>query len=195
MISPLTTDYNSIASFVENASPDMISNQGTNFLSVIETADEMFKKVPVASKLLIVISDGEDNEQSLSKAITLAKSNKIKIVSVGVGTASGGPIPMDYNGFEEYKMDRYGDIVITKFDERTLKSLAQSSSGIYIRAEQTNSAVDKTHSFINQMQKQEHDSSASMDKKHVFHWFLGLAFIFIFIDTLTSETKLFNNKK
>lgn len=195
MISPLTTDYNSILAYIDSASPELITNQGTNFNSVIERAVEMFKGVSPAGKLLVLISDGEDNEGNISKSENLAKKNHIKIISMGVGTASGGPIPMDYGKFKEYKMNRYGETVISKLEEKNLQSLARASSGIYIHVDQTNAALDKLHNFINVQNKAENDSSLSMDKRHVFQYFLGIAFLFIFIDTLTTEYKLFNNKK
>lgn len=194
MISPLTTDYNSVLSYIESASPDIISNQGTNFYDVIETATEIFKAGTSAGKVLVLVSDGENNEGGLSKAENLAKKNKIKIISMGIGTQRGAPIPIDYGGFKEYKMNRYGETVISKLEEKELKSLAQATSGTYIYVDQTNMALNQLHNFINKQQKEESDSSSGLDKKHVFQWFLGLAFVFIFIDTLTSEHKLFNNK-
>lgn len=194
MISPLTTDYNSVLSYIESASPELITAQGTNFASVIDRTVEMYKGVPSVGKLLVLVSDGEDNQGSLSKSENLAKKNKIKIVSVGVGTSAGGPIPMDYGNFKEYKVDRHGETVISKLEEKTMQSLARSTGGIYIHAERTAEAVSKLRSFIAQQHKQEQETMTSMDRKHVFQWFLAAAFVFIFIDTLTSEYKLFNNK-
>lgn len=193
-ISPLTNDYNSVLSYVESASPELITAQGTSFSAVLERASESFKGSLSAGKILVLISDGEDNGDSLSKAEKLAKKNRIKVISIGVGTEAGAPIPMNYGDFEEYKMDRYGETVISKFSEKTLQSLASASSGLYIFANQTDSAVRQLQAFFAKQQKQEHDTQTSMDKKHIFQWFLGLAFVFIFIDTLTTEHKHFNTK-
>lgn len=195
MISPLTTDYGSLLSYIETASPDMITDQGTNFYAVVQEAAEMFQGVASAGKLLVLISDGEDNEGGLSKSENLAKKNKIKIISMGIGTTNGGPIPMDYGNFKEYKMNRYGETVISKLEEKTLIALADATSGIYIHVNQTNTTLDKLHAYINQQQKTVKDTSLSIDKKHIYQWFLGFAFLFIFMDTLTTEYKLFNNNK
>lgn len=194
-ISPLTNDYGAIQSYINSANPDLISQQGTSFLHVMTKVVEMFDNAPTTGKMLVILSDGEDNESSVSKAIELAKENNIHIVSMGIGTKAGGPIPSRVGDFEEYKLDRYGETVITKLNESSLKSLAESSSGTYIRVNQTENALENLHSFLNTLDKEVQDMAFSQDKKHIFQWLLALAIIFIFIDTLTTEHKLFNNKK
>ncbi len=194
-ISPLTNDYSAILSYIDSASPELISQQGTNFSSVVLKASEMFENAPTTGKLLVILSDGEDNEDSVSKATQLAKESNIHIVTMGIGTAKGGPIPMNVGGYEEFKMDRYGETVISKLTEGSMQSLAKSTSGFYIRVNQTQDALDKLHVHLATLDKEVQDMAMSQDKKHIFQWFLALALIFIFIDTLTTEHKLFNNKK
>lgn len=194
-ISPLTNDYSAIQSYISSASPELISQQGTDFSAVITKAAEMFENAPTTGKLLVILSDGEDNEDSVSKAIEMAKDNNIHILTMGIGTKNGGPIPMNIGGFEEFKMDRYGETVISKLEESSMESLAESSSGFYIRVNQIQEALEKLHGFLNSLDKEVQDMAMSKDKKHIFQWFLAFALLFIFIDTLTSEHKLFNNKK
>src|SRR5690606_8631195 len=55
--------------------------------------------------------------------------------------------------------------------------------------------VQELHQFLNSLDKKVQDTSYSNAKKHIFQWFLTVALILIFIDTLTTEHKLFNNKK
>lgn len=194
-ISPLTNDYTAIQSYISSASPELISQQGTNFSSVALKAAEMFENAPTTGKLLVILSDGEDNENSVTKAIETAKDNNIHIVTIGIGTPNGGPIPMQVGGFEEFKMDKYGETVISKLEESSMQSLAKSTSGFYIRVNQTQDALDKLHGYLATLDKEVQDMAMSKDKKHVFQWFLAFALLFIFIDTLTTEHKLFNNKK
>lgn len=194
-ISPLTNDYTAIQSYISSASPELISQQGTNFSSVALKAAEMFENAPTTGKLLVILSDGEDNENSVSKAIQTAKDSNIHIVTIGIGTPNGGPIPMNVGGFEEFKMDRYGETVISKLVEGSMESLAKSTSGFYIRVNQTQDTLNKLHSYLATLDKEVQDMAMSKDKKHVFQWLLALALVFIFIDTLTTEHKLFNNKK
>lgn len=195
VISPLTNDYSAIQSYINSAETNLISQQGTNFGDVLIKSSELFEGAPSTGKLLVILSDGEDNESSLSKAVDLAKKNKIHIASLGIGTKSGGPIPVQMGGFEEYKMDRYGETVISKLDESSMKSLAESSSGVYIRINQTQAGLEDLHRYLNSLDKNVQDTAMRKDKKHIFQLFLALGLLLIFIDTLTTDHKLFNNKK
>lgn len=195
VISPLTNDYGAIQSYVQSAETHLLSQQGTNFADVVLKASELFDGAPTTGKLLVIISDGEDNESSISKAIGLGKNNNVHIATMGIGTKQGAPIPVKIKGFEDYKKDRYGETVISKLNESSLKSLAKSTSGVYIRINQTNSALDELHLYLNGLDKDVQENALSKDKKHIFQWFLAIGLLLIFIDTLTTEHKLFNNKK
>lgn len=194
-ISPLTNDYSAIQSYIQTASPELISQQGTSFSSVITKAAEMFENAPTTGKLLVILSDGEDNENSVNRAIELAKKTNIHIVSMGIGTEKGGPIPVKEGSFESFKLDRYGETVISRLEESSMQSLAKSTSGVYLRVNQTQQSLDRLHGYLNTLDKEVQDMSTSKDKKHIFQVFLAIALFLIFIDTLTTDHKLFNNKK
>lgn len=194
-ISPLTHDYNSIQAYINIASPELITHQGTNFSAIIKRAIEIFDDAPTTSKLLVILSDGEDNEKSLKEAIQLAKENEINIITIGIGTQTGAPIPYQSEFFNGFKTDSQGNVVISKLNESSLQALAESVGGVYIYADQNQKTIDQLHSHLNNLQKSISDEDFRQSKKHVFQWFLAIAILFIFIDTLTSEHKLFNNKK
>src|SRR5690606_20523183 len=145
VISPLTNDYGAIQSYINSAETNLISNQGTNFADVLLKSSELFGGAPTTGKLLVIISDGEDNESSISKAVDLAKNNNIHIAALGIGTPLGSPIPVKIGNYEEYKKDRFGETVISKLNESSMESLAKSSSGVYIRVNQTREALDELH--------------------------------------------------
>ncbi|HLV24012.1 MAG TPA: VWA domain-containing protein [Moheibacter sp.] len=194
-ISPLTNDYGAIQSYITTANPELISQQGTSYSAVIAKAAEMFENAPTTGKLLVILSDGEDNENSVSKAIDLAKDKNIHIVTMGIGTKSGGPIPVREGQFESFKLDRNGETVISKLIESSMLSLAQSTSGVYIRVNQTGESLDQLHRFLNTLDREVQDMAMRKDKKHIYQFVLIFALLFIFIDTLTTDHKLFNNKK
>lgn len=194
-ISPLTNDYSAIQSYISSANPALISQQGTSFSNVLQKAVEMFGNTPSTGKLLVVLSDGEDNEDSVSQAEKLAKDNQIHVLSLGIGTQAGAPIPMHIGGFQEYKLDKYGEIVISKLEESSLRSLAKASNGKFILANHTEETLAQLHQFLNTLEKKVQDTATSKDKKHAYQWILAFALLLIFIDTLTTDHKVFNNKK
>lgn len=191
-IAPLTTDYSAIRSYVESAYPELIYNQGTSFSDVVRTAAEMFKNTANTGRLLVILSDGEDNENSISRAVKTAKENDIHILAMGIGTERGAPIRMEVGGYEEFKMDKYGNTVISKFSEKSMKELASGSSGKYLSANQTQEAVEGLTDYMRTFSREVSETAFSTDRKHIYQLFLALALLFIFMDTLTSPHQKFN---
>ena len=141
-ISPLTNDYAAIDSYLQNVNTELISSQGTNYLNAVQEASKSFKGSANTSKLIVLISDGEDNENTVSQAAKIAKDNGIHIVTVGVGTEKGGPIPVFYNGYaEDYKKDETGSTVISHLEDKNLRELAKDTNGTYIQLDNTQDAL------------------------------------------------------
>ena len=68
----------------------------------------------------MIFTDGEDHEGDIQNAIDAAKSNDIKIYSIGLGSPDGVPIPV-YNEEGQqtgFKRDKDGNIVLSKLDKR-----------------------------------------------------------------------------
>ena len=103
---PITTDYSSAKMFLQNINTDMISSQGTAIDDAIQLSTTYFDEEINTSKLLIIISDGEDHNNSSLDIAKLAASKGIKIYTVGLGTTKGAPIPIKKNGItQNYKRD------------------------------------------------------------------------------------------
>jgi len=195
-ISPLTNDYAAIESYLQNVNTDLISSQGTNYLNAINEAIKSFKGNSNSSKLIVLISDGEDNEDTLNQAVKMAKDNDVNIVTVGVGTLKGGPIPVYYNGYsEDFKKDETGSTVITKLEDKNLRKLAKDTNGEYIQLDNTQDALSSLSMYKARLNKNEIANSKTRDMNHIFQWFLGIAVCLLFVELLTSEYKIFNKKK
>src|SRR5690554_7557170 len=76
---------------------DMVSSMGTALSDAIEVGSNYFDD-PETSKVIILISDGEDHGKGINDAIAIAKEKGIKIITIGVGTSEGGRIPIKQNG-------------------------------------------------------------------------------------------------
>ena len=115
---PMTSDYGVAKMFLQSMNPGMISSQGTSIDQAIDLAStKFFDKKDKTNKLLILISDGEDHSASYQDAVENATKIGIKIITVGVGTEKGGPIPLKRNGIlEGYQKDKDDQTVITKRD-------------------------------------------------------------------------------
>src|SRR5690606_13809645 len=76
---------------------------------------------------------GEDHYINIDKAVTLLKDKGVPLLSLGVGTPEGGPVPVPGVGNRYYK-DRRGNTVISRLSEESLQALAADSSGLFVNA-------------------------------------------------------------
>lgn len=187
-VSPLTSDYDALKSFIDGFSTDLIWNQGTDFSKALKKSVEIFDASPNISKAIILISDGEDHEPEVEATIDLIKENKIHVFSIGVGSTNAVPIPMrDNYGDFYYKENENGNMVLTSFHKSELLSIAEKTGGEYMKLESINESVKHLKSNINRLEKKQISKNFIHNRKQQFQWFLGISILFLFIYTLTSD--------
>ena len=188
---PITTDYAAGKLFLQGLNTDMISSQGTAISEAIELSRGYFSDSGQTNKVLIIISDGEDHgEISAAEAANNAVNDGIKIITIGVGDVTGGPIPIKRNGVVlNYKEDQNGETVITKLDENNLRAIAANGNGIYLNGRNTAAVVDSLKEVFDNIEKTEFESQQVADFKDQFQWFLGIGFALLFIDIFLLERK------
>ena len=131
---PLTLDYGAFKMFLDPITTDWISSQGTDIAGSIDLARKSFPKTN-ASKVMIIISDGEEMQGDALRAARQAAQEGIIIHAVGVGSESGVPIPISRNGNSvSYLRDRDGNIVMTRLDPKLLEQIAIITGGKYFSA-------------------------------------------------------------
>lgn len=202
---PITTDYNIAKMFLQSMNPGMISSQGSNLDEAIELTEKYFEGSGNTSKLLIMVTDGEDHSEAAESAAEQARKKGIKIITIGVGTTSGGPIPIKNNGVtESYHIDKStGEKVITKLRPEALQSIAKAAKGGYINGNNTKEVLDFMRKSLNNIQKTEFEATEMANFQSQFQWFLGFGFFLLFLDVFLLERKtkwvqrldLFNEKK
>lgn len=202
---PITTDYSIAKMFLQTMNPNMISSQGSNLNEAIELTDTYFEGSGNTSKLLVMVTDGEDHSEAAEKAAAQIRKKGIKIITIGIGTTVGGPIPVKNNGVtESYHIDRStGEKVITKLRPEALQSIAKAANGNYINGSNTKEVVNFMKSSLNKIQKTEFEAVEMANFQSQFQWFLGIGFFFLFLDMFLLERKtkwvqkldLFNEKK
>jgi len=201
---PITTDYSVAKMFLQSMNPGIISAQGTSIDQAINLATTFIDKKDKTNKLLIIITDGEDHSNEAVDAAEEAKKLGLKIITVGVGTEKGGPIPLKENGVtSSFKRDNNGEVVITKRDTEVLKNIAKATGGGYVDGNSTKAVLDYVKNALDNIQKTEFESTQMADFKSQFQWFLGFGFFLLFLDVFLLEKKtkwvkkmnLFNEKE
>lgn len=178
-ILPLTTDFTAVQSYVQGIETTILQSQGTDFLKPIQEAVKKFKSVPKGSRQVVLISDGEDNEEQQKAALSLAKKEGIRILSVGIGTAEGAPVPEYlYGQLLGYKMGLDGQPVVTKREEKALVALAEGTKGSYVNG---NSLDNASREILHELKKASSDSNLYVDSqnaKHYYQYFLAVSLFF-----------------
>jgi Ca-activated chloride channel family protein len=126
---PLTIDDNAFRQSVEALDVNIIPQGGTALAEAINTAKEAFKEGD-NFKVLVIFTDGEDNDEGAVEAATAAGKEGMKIFSIGIGTADGEILRMrDAKGRTDYVRDSDGNVVKSRLNERLLQEIASATEG------------------------------------------------------------------
>lgn len=186
---PITNDYSAAKLFLSYISPDIMPTQGTAIGEAIDMAVSSFDNNK-HSKAIILISDGENHEDDAIESAKKAAAKGIKVFSVGMGLPEGAPIPVIQNGIlKGFKKDVDGTTVISRLDDKMLSQIAQAGQGSYVRANNTQSSLDKIFEEINKMQKSEFEARIFSDYEDRFQYPLLLAFVVLVLELLLLERK------
>jgi Ca-activated chloride channel family protein len=187
---PLTLDYGACKMFLDYIEPDLIPVPGTALADAIRNAIKSFNTKERKSKVLILITDGEDHEGAPLEAAREAKQEGIKIFTIGVGQDGGAPIPLR-DGSGGFKKDRRGDMIITHLDEATLQKIALETEGSYVRSVTGDMDLDKIYKVdIKQhIEGKELSSTRQRRWEQRFQWFVCAALLVIAGEFFISERR------
>lgn len=184
---PLTTDHSAARMYIQQAGPETVPTQGTVIGQALRMANTSFNSKERKFKSILLISDGEDHdEEALPTAKQLAESG-VMINAVGIGSPDGAVIIDPETG--QSKKDAQGNTVVTKLNEALLQQVAQISSGLYIRLDDTDAAVKQILDRLSTIEQKSLQDEAYIDYKSFFQWFVAAALLFLIIELFISERK------
>ena len=126
--SPLSADYEILREFLPVLAPDYLPEGGTNYSALVDTTLQAFSSGSTADRFLIVLSDGEANDEYWKGSITELKKKGIRAICLGVGTEAGAMIP---DGSGAFVKDERGAVVLSKLNGKSLRELADQTGGTY----------------------------------------------------------------
>lgn len=178
---PITTDYSSAKLFLSNISTDVVPIQGTAIGSAIDLAAKSFTPETETSKAIIVITDGENHQDDAVAAAKRAREKGITVHTIGMGLEQGAPIP-EKGHPGQFMKDGSGNIVVSKLDEKTLKEIAKSGEGLYVRASNTEVGLTQLLDEVNRMEKTLLEERIYTDYAEKYQYFLLVGLFFIFVE-------------
>ena len=182
---PLTYDQGALNLFIETLGTNLVPNAGTDFGPPIEMALQKLSSdestsTQQKSKIIILISDGEDFGENTLNIVTKLEENGIKLFTLGVGTEAGSRIQTNYG----FKTDKNGKEVLTKLNAKDLKTLAIKTGGKYFEINKDNNGIERLINAINSIEGELKDSRVIDVSANKYYYFVALALILIFTDLL-----------
>ncbi|AYM99787.1 VWA domain-containing protein [Chryseobacterium sp. 3008163] len=178
---PVTSDHQVVIDELKNLNTAELY-PGTAIGEGLSVAVNHLRTSKAKSKIIILMTDGVNNVQNAIApqiAAELARSNDIKVYSIGVGTNGVALMPTE--------VDIFGDLVFTEtqvqIDEPVLREIAEATGGKYFRAT-SNSSLEEVYSEINQLEKTDVKVSKLYNYQEYFTIFLWAALGMLFFDAL-----------
>ena len=184
---PITSDYISAKMFLSSINPSMVTSQGTAIGAAINLALRSFTPSETSDKTIILITDGENHEDDAVKAAAAAAEKNIHVNIVGMGDPKGSPIPVA--GVNNYMKDKDGNVVITKLNEQMCQEIVAAGMGLYVRADNTNSALKALQKELDKMSKSELDSKVYSEYNEQFQTLAWIALVLLLVDFFVLDRK------
>ncbi|MFM8832797.1 MAG: vWA domain-containing protein [Cytophagales bacterium] len=184
---PLTYDQNALNLFIETMNTSLVPSSGTDFGPPLKMAlkkinDENGNSGQQKSKVIILISDGEDFGEETDEVAREVEDNDIKLFTLGVGTEQGAQIQTGRG----YKTDNSGNVVVSKLNPVSLKALASKTNGQYFEINDSRNDVNRLIITIGKIEGELRDARTVDVSANRYFYFLLAAILLLVLDLLVS---------
>ena len=175
ILSPLTQDFVSLKTLVENIDTGMNFDNGTNIYSTLEATNKLLKDY--SNKNLIILSDGADSE-NFDEEIDFANENNINIYTLGLATKLGAAIKLQDGN---YLTNKDGKIVNVKLNDK-IKELSLKTNGGYMQFTLNNNDISQILNDINKKSTKQHfEEKKFKTYTELFYYPLVIAILLLLI--------------
>ncbi len=181
---PLTTDYPVVNAAVDNLAAGQLED-GTAIGTAIATAANRLRTAPGRSRVIILLTDGENNRGAIDPrtAAKAAAEFGIKIYTVGVGTEGMAPVPVGRGLFGLRYENR-----LVRIDEPLLSDIAKTTGGRYYRARDA-AALQRIYQEINQLEREPVRTRSYVRYTELFRWPLYLGALLLVTELLLAARR------
>jgi Ca-activated chloride channel homolog len=179
LVCPLTTDTAFLLQALDGIEPDSAPRGETDIGDAIVKALDAFDTADAAHKAIILISDGEDLQDTARAAAARAAERGIPIFTVGIGSRAGTTIP-DADapgGVAQFK----GETVTTRLNHDALLAIARATRGVYIPIERASTATTTLGTLyrdhLRQIAARDLEETLARRRIERYTWFLLPSFL------------------
>ena len=194
---PLTSDYSGFMLSLDDLDVNTIPKGGTSLSNAIRVALDSYEGGKKKYKVLVIITDGEDHEGNAREWAEKAKERGIRIFTMGIGTKEGEIIPVtDDSGKKVFLKDRSGNVVKTRLDEGTLKEIALTTGGSYVKSTNSEFGLDLIYEEkLSTMEKREIKNKMVKQYEERFAIPLAAALVLLCVEPFIRERRRLMRKE
>lgn len=187
---PPTSDYAAFSMMLEDVRPGIIPRGGTAIAQALEKALESFEGGAETDRVIVLVTDGEDHDGGIDRAVAVLREKRVRVFVVGVGTVGGDVVPAGAGEPGAVLRDRSGSVVRSALREDVLEKIAAATGGMYVRSAPDDFGLDRVFSQgISRLRRGETESKLVSDREERFPWFLGAAALLLAVETLAGERR------
>ncbi len=189
---PLTLDYAAAKILLEEVEVGSIPIPGTAISKSITKSLESFPPGERESRVIILITDGEDTVQDPISAAEKAAEEGVMIYAIGIGNQMGQPIPIrdEAGNLQGYVQDSEGNVINSKLDVETLRNICQTTNGAYYNVQSADLGLNKIYEHMEQRRQQKLLETRFVTQfEERFEYFLLPALICLLLEMLLSDRK------
>ena len=186
---PLTIDNTAFQQCVQALDVNTIPQGGTAIAAAIKTALTAFKEGN-HHKVLVLFTDGEDNDTGALEAAQDAAKAGLKIFTVGIGTEKGELVRLaEANGNSDYVRDEQGNVVKSHLNEALLQQIAGVTGGFYLPLRGANTIDTLYERGLAPLPKSEGKERLVRRYHEQFHWPLAAAILLLLAEMFLPERR------
>jgi Ca-activated chloride channel family protein len=188
---PLTLDTSTLKIYLDILDTQLIGIQGTDIGEVIRNSLLLFQKGKTFGKIIIFLTDGEDQGSQPLELAREALEMGVRIYTIGIGSEEGEPIPLtDESGNRiGHKRDEQGEVILTHLDEKTLKEISKITGGQYFKATSGEMEIERIFRDVERFEKGELGKSPLIQYEDRFQIPLLIALLSLMIGEFLGDRK------
>ncbi len=181
---PMTADHGMALNLLSALDVDTVPVGGTAIGSTIRKALDTFQEAGKGTRVLVLLTDGEDHKTDPIGAAREAAEQGVIIIPVGIGSPAGVPIPMPGGGYKESKTGK----VNTRLDFETLAEIAKVTGGKAILANpKGNLEVEEITRIIDSLTSENLQTTSQIVHHERFQYFLYLAVGLLMLEIIIGD--------
>jgi len=188
---PLALDPEAFRQSINALDTEIIPEAGTALAEAIREARQGFNRESGASRVILVLTDGEDHEPGALEAVREAASEGIRVFTLGVGSAEGELLrTTDPYGNPVFIRDETGNPVKSRLNESLLREMAEAGRGFHVNLSELQAMRTLYERGIGVLPKGEFAGGKVRQARERFQWPLAIAAGLLLFEVVFPEARL-----